>query len=166
MRIPFSFWRTSGGGSVPVVTAVSYGVVSTAGGGSRVVVTVNSSTGCTGITAGAVAFTSFTIDDATHVSGIPGAHAAGVVNVVVTNATGPSTTGTGLIEYWHPTQLSPKVHASAGGYVLGTWTDTRSLANNLVQATAGLRPAVGATLGGFSTVDFDGTDDILANTTA
>jgi len=132
MRIPFAFWRTSGGGSVPVVTAVTFGVVDPAGGGERVVVTVDSSTGCTAISAGGVAFTSFAIDNATHVSGIPGAHAAGVVNVVVTNATGPSTTGTGLIEYFKAHDLAPTLELLPGAYVVtgtqavdavGTWTD-------------------------------------------
>ncbi len=91
----------------PVVVAVSYAVVDTAGGGQRVVVQVDDSTNCISIMAGEVPFTSFAIDDATHVSGVPGPHAAGVVNVIVTSSMGgPSVTGIGLIEYWSPTQLT------------------------------------------------------------
>ncbi len=129
------------GGSVPIVSAVSYDVVDTSGGGQRVVVTVNSSTGCTAISAGGVAFTSFAIDDATHVSGIPGAHAAGTVDVVVTNATGPSTTGTGLIEYFTPLSLTPTCALMSGSYAVvgtqgvdavGTWTDSSGNGNNVV----------------------------------
>lgn len=141
-RHPWLWTATVGGGSVPVVSAVSYGVVDTAGGGQREVVTVDSSTGCTAIAAGGVSFASFAIDDATHVSGIPGAHAAGVVDVVVTNATGDSTTGTGLIEYWTPAQvtgISAYLDANKG-VTLGTgtnvtaWLDQSSNARNFVNA--------------------------------
>lgn len=126
---------------VPIVTAVSYDVVDTGGGGERVFVTVNDSTGCTTISAGGVDFTSFSIDNATHVSGIPGAHAAGVVDVVVTNAGGPSTTGTGLIEYFAPHDLSPTCELLPGAYAVtgtqgvdavGTWTDVSGLGNHAI----------------------------------
>lgn len=138
------------GGSVPIVSAVSYDVVDTSGGGQRVVVTVNSSTGCTAISAGGVAFTSFAIDDATHVSGIPGAHAAGTVDVVVTNATGPSTTGTGLIEYFTPLSLSPTCALMSGSYAVvgtqgvdavGTWTDSSGNSNHAVSIDGISAPA-------------------------
>lgn len=128
-------------GNIAVVSAVSFGVVDTAGGGQRVVVTVNDSTGCTAITAGGVAFTSFAIDDGTHVSGIPGAHAAGVVDVVVTNTYGDSTTGTGLIEYFTPLSLTPTCALMPGDYAVvgtqtvdavGTWTDSSGNSNNAV----------------------------------
>lgn len=159
MRIPFSFIKTAtGGGSVPVVSAVSYDVVDTAGGGQRVVVTVNSSTGCTAIAAGGVAFTSFAIDDGTHVSGIPGAHAAGVVDVVVTNATGPSTTGTGLIEYWSPATPATPAQWTKANYTGSPWTATNGV--NLTEATNA--PATGSAVGGFTPANFDGTNDKLA----
>lgn len=138
------------GGSVPVVSAVSYDIVDTSGGGQRVVVTVNSSTGCTAISAGGVAFTSFAIDDATHVSGIPGARAAGTVDVVVTNATGPSTTGTNLIEYFTPLSLTPTCALMSGSYAvvgtqgvdaIGTWTDSSGNANHAVSIDGISAPA-------------------------
>lgn len=145
-------------GAAPVVSGVSYGVVDPAGGGERVVVTVDSSAGCTGITAGAVAFTSFAIDNATQVSGIPGAHASGVVNVVVTNATGPSTTGTGLIEYFRGHDLSPTLELLPGAYAVtgtqgvnavGTWTDASGLGNHAVSAGGVSAPAVSSTVPDF-----------------
>ncbi len=158
LRVPF--YSPLSAGSVPAVSAVSYPYVDVLGGGQRVVVTVDSSTGCTGITAGAVAFTSFAIDDATHVSGIPGAHAAGVVDVVVTNATGPSTTGTGLIEYFDPTSLVDLyLDGTQYNATTGTWTARKG--SDLTQVTAGLRPAAGATLGSRQTVDFDAVNDRL-----
>lgn len=138
------------GGAVPVVSAVSYGVVDSSGGGERIVVAVNDSTGCTTIAAGGVSFTSFTIDDATHVSGIPGAHASGVVNVVVTNTAGPSTTGIGLIEYFAPNDLGPTCELLPGAYsvtgtqgidAVGTWTDTSGLANHAISNSGINAPA-------------------------
>jgi hypothetical protein len=149
MRAPFSFLRASAsGGSVPVVVGVSYGVVDTAGGGQRLVVEVDDSTGCTAIAVsggvmGSVSFTSFAIDDATHVSGIPGAHASGVVGVVVTNASGDSTTGTGLLEYFAPHDLSPNMELLPGAYTItgtqgldavGKWDDASGQANYVVKA--------------------------------
>ncbi len=151
-----SLWGSSGA-RAPTVSAVSYGFVDVLGGGQRVVVTVDSSVGCTGITAGGVAFTSFAIDNATHVSGIPGAHAAGVVDVVVTNAAGPGT-GTGLIEYFDPTSLVD-LYLDSTQYAVGAWTKRKGA--DVTQATGAAQPAVGATLGGRATVDFDGTDDRL-----
>ncbi len=135
-------------GSVPVVSAVNYPRIDIAGGGQRVVVTVDSSTGCTAISAGGVAFTSFAIDNATHVSGIPGAHAAGVVDVIVTNATGTSTGGTGLIEYWSPLQItgitryfdSNKSVTDAGAGAVSQWVDQTVNADTQVQAVGANRP--------------------------
>lgn len=88
------------------VLSVLPNVGDTDGGGGRVVVEVDSSSGATTITAGGVAFTDFAIDDGTHVSGVPGAHASGVVDVVVTNGAGDSTGGESLFEYWTPLQLT------------------------------------------------------------
>lgn len=128
----------SGGGAVPIVSAITNNIGYPAGGGTtRRVITVNDSTGCTGATLGGVAMTSFLVDDATHVSGIPGAHAAGVVDVVVTNASGPSTTGTGLYEYWDPSTEGASFFVRPPNYALtagGTWTAT--IGTNLNEATA------------------------------
>ncbi len=120
---PIFIFQSVSSAAVPVVSAVSYNVVDIEGGGERIVVTVDDSTGCTSISAGGVNFTLFAIDDATHVSGVPGPHAAGVVDVVVTNGTGPSTTGTGLIEYWYPgTNADVTLFYDKSDYVNGTWT--------------------------------------------
>ncbi|MFO0745059.1 MAG: hypothetical protein U1F43_05190 [Myxococcota bacterium] len=75
------------------------------GGGRRVVIRVDDASGALGATLGGVALDAFAIDDATHVSGIPGPHAAGVVDVAVTTAAGPSTGGEGRFEYWSPRQI-------------------------------------------------------------
>ncbi len=129
MRLPFAFLGSTGAPpSVPVVVSITPNLVDVSGGTARKVVEVDNSTGCTGITAGGVAFTSFAIDDITHVSGIPGAHAAGSVDVVVTNGGGPSTTGTGLLEYWDISDQSPSSYWKRPDYSeaagVGTFTAT------------------------------------------
>lgn len=63
----------------------------TAAGGTSVDITVDDSTGATGAKVGGVSLTSFTIVNATTVRGTTGAHAAGAVNVTVTNAYGTGT---------------------------------------------------------------------------
>lgn len=141
-------------GTVPVVSAVSPNVGDIAGAGGFVTITVDSSTGCTGATLGGVAMTSFSIVDATHVKGIPGAHAAAVVDAVVTNATGASTTGTALFEYFNPATLAAVkffVHANkgvTGGGAVSAWLDQSSNALNFVQATGGFKPAQTASVFG------------------
>lgn len=140
---------------VPVITgAPPLNIADTAGGGQRVVIPVASSTGATGASAGGVAFTSFAIDDATHVSGILGAHAAGVVDIVVTNGSGPSTTGTGLFEYWIPAQLTGGTSyfdAEKGvtqvANAISQWDD-QDLGNAGSQSTGGNKPTWQATIFG------------------
>ena len=78
-----------------VVSAISPNT-GAAAGGDAVSITVDSSVGCTGATVGGVALTSFAIVDATHVSGTTGAHAAGAVDVIVTNAEGSGTLAGGF----------------------------------------------------------------------
>ena len=78
-----------------VVTAISPNT-GTASGGTSVSITVDDSTGATGATVGGVALTGFAIVDGTHVSGTTGAHAAGAVDVVVTNAEGSGTLAGGF----------------------------------------------------------------------
>lgn len=167
MRAPFSFIKASG--AVPIVSGVTYNYVDTAGGGQRISVTVNSSTGCTAIKAGGVAFTGFAIYDATHVSGVPGAHAAGIVDVVVTNAAGDSTTGTGLIEYWTPAQLTGvagyyDAEKGVTGSPVTAWADQSAAAVGLT-ASAGREPVYTANaFGTLHGLTFDGTKRIMAPT--
>ena len=58
-------------------------VADTAGGGGRVIIAVDSSAGATSARLGGVALDPVTwkIEDATHVSGVPGAHGLEVVDV-------------------------------------------------------------------------------------
>lgn len=148
-----AFTYTSGG-TVPVVSAVVPNLGDTAGGGGFVVITVDSSTGCTGASLGGVAMTSFSIVDATHVKGIPGAHAAGAVAAVVTNATGSSTTGGTPFEYWLPTQvtgvdfvLDANKGVTQAATLVSAWVDLVS-AISFTQATGANKPAQTASVFG------------------
>lgn len=146
-----------GGGGVaapaaPVLTAMSHTVIDTAGGGQRTVFTVNNSTGCVSAQiAGGAAFTSFAIDDATHVSGIAPAHAAGAVNFTVTNGVGVSNSLSGS-KYWNPSLVTSvagwldanRGTTDAGAGALSAWLDGTSNAYNFVQGTGANRPTITA----------------------
>lgn len=128
-------------GGATVVSSVSYTYVDPAGGGERIVVTVDDSAGCTSITVAGTDFTDFAIDDATHVSGVPGPSLSGVYDLYVINATGPSTGGTGLIEYFSPIDLNPTCMLTPGNYAVvgtqgvdavGTWADISGQGNDAV----------------------------------
>jgi hypothetical protein len=93
---------------VPVIPALAgalnFSRVDITGGGQRVVVPVADSTGCIAITAGGVPFTAFAIDDATHVSGVPGAHESGLFDLLVFTASGPIARG--ALRYWSPLEVT------------------------------------------------------------
>lgn len=115
------------------------------GGGGRVVVEVSDSAGLDGATFGGVPLTDFAVDDATHVSGVPGAHEPGVVDVIVTGAA--SGEGAGLFEYWSPAQLDGlDAYFDAGRGVteeagaVSAWLDQGPAGHTLAQADASLRP--------------------------
>jgi hypothetical protein len=74
-------------GSNPVILGVS---PSTGPAGTLVTIQMENTQGATGATIGGVPLTSFTIVDATHVSGVTGAHADGLVSAIVSNSLGPS----------------------------------------------------------------------------
>lgn len=130
---------------------MNFTVIDPAGGGQRLVFTVDSSVGCVSAQiAGGSALTSFAIDDATHVSGIAPAHAAGAVGFTVTNGTGPSNTLAGS-KYWDPS-LVTGIHTwldanrgvtDAGAGAVSAWLDG-SNARNFVQGSGALRPTLTA----------------------
>lgn len=162
-------------GSVPVITGINYDIIDIAGGGQRVVVHVDSSTGCTGMTIGGVACTGFAIDDATHVSGVPGARAAGTADVIVTNAAGPSNPllgGTGMVEYWSPKQVATgskdayfdtdKGVTTVSGGKVSNWDSQGTTAYAFAQGTDASRPAqTASSFGAIPGLVLDGVDDVL-----
>jgi hypothetical protein len=74
----------------PTVTAVSP-TSGPATGGSSVIVTGTNFTGTTAVSFGGTAASSFTVDSATQITATSPAHAAGTVDVAVTNAAGTNT---------------------------------------------------------------------------
>lgn len=124
-----------------VVSAISPNTGSAAGGTS-VSITVDSSTGATGATVGGVALTSFAIADATHVTGTTGAHAAGAVDVTVTNAEGTGTLSSG---FTYTSSFDPLVLPDTSGTPL-LWLDPTDCTNtgNGTDVTAAVDKASGS----------------------
>jgi hypothetical protein len=99
--IPFAFWKATGA-PAPVVTAISPAVLDTAGGGQPVTITGSNFTGATGVTIGGTVATSVTVVNATTITCLPGARAAGAgLSVIVTKPSGSNGANT-LAEYWSP----------------------------------------------------------------
>lgn len=107
-----------------VVSAISPNT-GTAAGGTSVSITVDSSAGATGATVGGVALTSFAIADATHVTGTTGAHAAGAVDVAVTNAEGTGTLASG---FTYTSAFDPLTLPDTSGTAL-IWLDPTDCTN-------------------------------------
>lgn len=142
----------------PVVTAagVTPNVGDTAGAGQPITIPgTGFVSGCT-VTIGGVAATSVVFGSATSITCVPGAHAAGVVHIVVTNPDGQTsgTSGNNAYEYWTPAQItgiSAYLDSNKGVTVAGSnvtsWIDQAN-ANDFVQAVNANRPVRNAALFG------------------
>ncbi len=103
----------------PTVTAINPSSGPTEGG-TFVTITGANFTGVTAVTIGGVAATSVSLVNATTITAITGAHAAGVVDVAVTTASGVGT-GAGLFTYVAPptaptvTAINPTRGTTGGG---------------------------------------------------
>ena len=130
----------TGGAGAPC--GVAPALADTAGGGGRVVVTVADTTGVSVVTLGGVPLTELVVEDATHVSGVPGPHAAGVVDVALDG----STACAGAFEYWTPAQIvGVDTYLDADKGIAGdgpvpTWTDQGPNARAFVQADGDRQP--------------------------
>ncbi len=141
--------------------AVVIGIAPSSGsiaGGTGVVIEVDDSTGATAAHIGGVSLLSFTIDDATHVSGITQANTAGASDVTVTNGGGISNPLVGGFTYTPPL-YDPAIDVATGWwvtpYTVGsmpalTSAGTSGTAGNL---TDGAGPPVGI-IGGENGADF------------
>lgn len=150
----------------PVISSLNYSQGDIAGGGQSITITGENLNSTSSVKFG---LTSATIISKSHSSvtvTLP-AHVAGTVDVSVTTDVATATSSNAF-EFWSPAQLSPKAWARAPNYSAsssGTLTDEGSLSDNFVEATN--FPSAGSAIGNFSpTINFDGTDDILSNTTA
>ncbi len=116
----------------PTVTSVAPNSGSTVGGTS-VTVTGTNLTGATAVTFGGTAAASFSVVNATTITAVTPAHAAGAVNIVVTTP-GGSGTGSNLYTYAVPaptvTAVAPNSGSTAGG------TSVTISGTNLTGATA------------------------------
>lgn len=123
--------------AAPTVSSVAPNA-GAATGGSAVVITGTGFTFASAVTFGGTAATSFTIDSATQITAVVPAHAAGTVDVVVTNNVGSGTLSGGftfntvsttvsLVSSLNPSQAGQAVTftatvASSGGTPTGTMT--------------------------------------------
>lgn len=162
--------------AVPVITSVTPSS-GPAAGGTTLHAIGTGFTGTTGATLGGTAVTSFTVVDDTHLTVVAEVHAAGLVNLVVTNGTGPSTTGTGVYTYVAApviTSVTPATGGEPGGVtvaLVGTgFTGATSVTFNGIPAesfsvtdatditavsppdVAGVHDIVVTTVGGSSTI--------------
>lgn len=142
-----------GGGSAapaPTVSSITDDVGDTAGG-VPVTITGTNFTGATGATIGGVAVTSFLVVNPTTITGVTGAHAKGVVDVVVQHPNGNGTLTNGY-EYFNLTSFAICVGwwradlgiTLDGSSLVQTWADQSGVGDanrNASQATAGNRVA-------------------------
>ncbi len=130
----------TGGPGGPCGVAPALG--DTAGGGGRVVVTVPDTAGVATVTLGGAPLTDLVVIDGTRVSGVPGPHAAGVVDVTLDGvAACPS-----AFEYWTPAQITgidaylDADKGIAGDGPVATWGDQGPNARVFGQADPGRQP--------------------------
>jgi hypothetical protein len=122
----------------PTVSAINPATGSTAGG-TAVTITGANFTGATAVTVGGVAAT-FAVLNATSINATTGAHAAGVVNVIVTTPNG-SGTGTGLFTYVAPAAAPTVTAINPTSGPIGGGTAVTITGTNFTGAT-------GVTIGG------------------
>lgn len=115
---PVSWSFTTGSGSTtpppPNATSISPASGSTAGGTSVTISGTDFVSGAT-VTVGGTAATNVTVASATSITATTPAHAAGSVNVIVTNPDGQSDTLTGAFTYVAPTGGTSLVRVNSGG---------------------------------------------------
>lgn len=164
MRLASGLYVPASAGGVatpaPVLTSANYTQGDTAGGGMPIVFTGTDLLGATvNVDGTPVAPTGNTSTTVTFT--LP-AHAPGVVNITVTTAGGTSNALS--FEYWSPASLVSLTGwwrvPYAGSPLTGVTGGALSEATN--------PPAIGnaaRALGGFNTIDFDGTNDVLQSST-
>ena len=149
----------------PVVTGITGpAVVDPAGGGNALLIDgTGFVSGCT-CTIGGVAGT-VTFVSSTRINVVPGAHASGVVHVVVTNPDTQTsgTSGNNRVEYFKPHDLGPTCELLPGAYsaATGIWTDASGLGNHATYASATKPAAFNVNGVGTACPDFDGVDQYL-----
>lgn len=128
------------GGSPPTISSLSYTVGDPAGDGQSIVINGTNLGSVTAVTFGGTSAT-ITAQTSTTVTVTLPAHAAGLVDVVVTNPDG-SDTATNGFEYWDPTQISDLVvfvdaekGVTAASNLVSDWADQSGNGNDLSEST-------------------------------
>ncbi|MEY3212926.1 MAG: hypothetical protein RIT28_3407 [Pseudomonadota bacterium] len=143
--------------------ALDLPLADTAGGGRRVRLTVPNTTRAMGVTLGGVPLTDLLVEDTTHVSGVPGAHEAGVVDVVLLREGLPERRCVAAFEYWTPAQIvgvevyldADKGVTDAGGGAVSAWLDQSPRGHEFEQSNAASQPThVEGVFGGLSALRF------------
>lgn len=154
----------------PAVSSISPDIGDPAGGGLVRTLTGTGFTGTTGVTFGGDAATSVIVVNDTTITCLAPAHAAGLVDVVVTNPSGSDTLTNGY-EYFDPGSLATntcRLKAYTGvtesGGAVSQWSDQSGTGNHFTQATEAAKPTYTASsLNGRPGIHFDGIDDVLAS---
>lgn len=126
------------------------------GGSIEVVITGTGFQSGADVFIGGVAATSVSVDSGTQITCNTGAHASGVVDVLVenTDAQDSGSTGDGLFEYFHPHDLTPTCELLPGAYsvvgtqginAVGTWNDVSGNNNDAVSNTGTDAPVATST---------------------
>ena len=155
---------------IPIVNSISP-TTGSAAGGTTVTITGTNLGGTTGVTFGGTPGTTVTNISATSVSAVSPAHAAGAVDVLVTNGTGTSPTGPGDVFTYPPvptvTSITPSAGVAAGGTTV-TITGTGLAGTTVVDFGAAPDTAVtnvnATTVTAHSPVHAVGTVDITVTT--
>lgn len=103
--------------AVPTITSATP-TSGTYEGGTSVALVGTGFTGTTGVKFGTVAAASFTVVDDTHLTAVAPAHAEGQVDIIVTNATGPSVAAAGDHFTFAPTYAQPQGNADGTDYFM------------------------------------------------
>jgi len=167
--------------AAPTVSSVSPTSGSTAGGDALTITGTGFITGAT-VTVGGVTCTSPNVASSTSITCTSGAHAAGAVDIIVTNSDSQTGTGTGVYTYvavfspsdvsgltlWLDASDSAKLYtdtgcttpASSDGNAVKCWKDKSSNAYNMTEGTN--PPLVKNSIqNSKNVVRFDGTNDRL-----
>lgn len=154
----YAFQRTAAVGAAPTVSSAVNAIgtsVGDLGGGYTVTITGTNFTGATGVTFGGTAATSVVVVNATTITCVAPAKAAGTYTVAVTTPGGTGSLASAF-EYWSPAQLSLSVWVRAS-YSAAPWAGTASLGGSgsvSLQDLAAVPPVAGTAVNGRTPASF------------
>ncbi len=164
-------YQQPAGTPAPTATLISPDIGDPAGGGlTRTVTGTGFNAGVSGVTAGGTACTSVVVVNDTTLTCIMPAHAAGLVDIVVTGPGGSGTLTNGY-EFFAPsaTNQTLRLKSTAGvtesSGAVSQWNDQSGAGRNFTQSTEANKPTYSATsFNGRPGITFDGSTDLLTST--